>query len=224
MKNNSSKILCKRGFTQCCHAELVSASTPYKAEIQNKDAFRTPLRSGFTLIELLVVVLIIGVLAAIALPRYQFAVYKSKIATGFPVLKAIKEAQDVYYLANGMWATSFDDLDVSLPAGCVPQSGDMRCGDVIYGFQSANHGGVEPTRQVWFEVKGCPAAKNYSCGRIYFPYNGSYFGWYYQHVDGPYCKATCNPGGYPDSCLTYAHRICKSFSGEEPVANIEYPL
>ena len=72
-------------------------------------------KTGFTLIELLVVVLIIGILAAVAVPQYQRAVEKSRAATMFPLLKSIGQAQEEYYLANGSYTTSFDKLSVEIP-------------------------------------------------------------------------------------------------------------
>ena len=75
-----------------------------------------PLRSGFTLIELLVVVLIIGILAAVALPQYTLAVNKTRFASLRSTAHALIKASEAYFLANNTWATDFDSLALDLPA------------------------------------------------------------------------------------------------------------
>ncbi len=77
---------------------------------------------GFTLIELLVVVLIIGILAAVAVPQYKMAVAKSRLATVIPVVNSAKHALDLYYLAHGDYPIDTADdvgFDFTVPAGCT---------------------------------------------------------------------------------------------------------
>ena len=67
---------------------------------------------AFTLIELLVVVLIIGILAAVALPQYQKTVWKSRAMELIIAAKAISDQQHAYYLANGVYAEMVEDIPI----------------------------------------------------------------------------------------------------------------
>ena len=83
-------------------------------------------KQAFTLIELLVVVLIIGILAAVALPQYEKAVMKSRYSTLMALTNSIADAEEAYYLANGEYTNDFETLALE-PSGCTLSEDKSTC-------------------------------------------------------------------------------------------------
>ena len=81
-------------------------------------------RVGFTLMELLVVVLIIGILAAVALPQYTRSVDKAELARVEVLVSDVLKAEQLYYLANRAYTNQMEDLDLQWPQFVYSNSWD----------------------------------------------------------------------------------------------------
>ena len=129
MKNKSRNI----NHSRSCGPQDSEISTLLKGKAAETPDYKfRGWRKAFTLIELLVVVLIIGILAAVAVPQYEIAVLKGKFSGMMPFVRSLKEAQERYYLANGKYAVNLTDLDISLPDNCIKSADGPNmwfCGD-----------------------------------------------------------------------------------------------
>jgi type II secretion system protein G len=74
-------------------------------------------REGFTLIELLIVVVIIGILAAIAIPKYQNTKGKANFAAMRSDLRNLTTAEESYFYDRSAYSTSLDSLQFAVSHG-----------------------------------------------------------------------------------------------------------
>ena len=175
---------------------------------------------GFTLIELLVVVLIIGILAAIAVPQYQKAAEKSRATQALTLINTLVQAQKAYYLAHGEYATKFEQLDVAIPlTGNTPW------------HKAPNPNQFADTRsnQEWsvqLFTDTLNLVNGIFVGRISGPYQGASFAYYFHNNYNtalPLNKILCSENTSQDTSVSFTQTTgsyCKKIMNGTLVPNL----
>lgn len=114
-------------------------------------------KKGFTLAELMVVVMVIGILATIAFPRYQRLVEKARGAEAKRILGQIRDAEIAYYyefdtLASNLNGLNLDDVQQSCSDGTHFFSYSISGAGTIYTADRCTSGGKPPRSTLNFRI------------------------------------------------------------------------
>ena len=151
--------------------------------------------------------MIIGILAAIALPQYEKAVWKSRYTQAKIMGASLAEAMEVYYMANGSYTGDIDNLDVNMPVTATNCDTEEKRKTSNCEWHTAwGLCGLETRGRVFCKVKR--DGKNYLGYSKFLSHNTDYTG-------KTYCHALSNFKGSTPDASDLNYQICQGETGKQ---------
>jgi len=123
-------------------------------------------RKGFTIVELVIVVVIVGILTAIAVPIYQYYIERAKLTEALTMLRAIADANTLYYMEHHTWTNDIRQLHVTIEGTDMVLDGLNRiqtkdfiyacCGDSATSNTIATVNRIPFKERYWFSFAASP--------------------------------------------------------------------
>lgn len=142
------------------------------------------MKKGFTIVELVIVIVIVSILTAIAVPVYQNHVEKANLTEALAVLRAIADANTLYYMEHLTWTNDIRQLDIQIEGTTALVDGLYRVETKNFIYACAGDSATSNTvatvnrkpfkERYWFSLSASPNKKTPKIGKYEFTGDATY--------------------------------------------------